>query len=317
MSQDKPRTLAVFIDFENLVLGLKDRHERFNVDRVLSRLLERGYIVVKRAYADWRRFAPYADNMHEAAIELIEVPARRMTGKNSADIRLCVDALDLSYSKPHIDTFVILSGDSDFSPLVSKLRENNKHVIGVGTKGSTSALLRDNCDEFIYYEDLVPQSRAKAQSQAPASVSAPVVVVPAPVPAPVSAAVPAAADKQPEAMGILVEALQTLQSEKRERFWSSLIKTAIRRRHPSFEESSYGYRGFDRMLEDAAAKGLVTLERDAANRTYIVKDFKAPDIQVAPVAEVAAAEEPKPAAKKPARRRRPRRRTRKPAAAKS
>jgi uncharacterized protein (TIGR00288 family) len=314
MSQDKPRTLAVFIDFENLVLGLKDRHERFNVDRVLSRLLERGYIVVKRAYADWRRFAPYADGMHESAIELIEVPARRMTGKNSADIRLCVDALDLSYSKPHIDTFVILSGDSDFSPLVSKLRENNKHVIGVGTKGSTSALLRDNCDEFIYYEDLVPQGRARAQSQAPASASTPVVVVPAPVPTPVAAAVPAAADKQPEAMGILVEALQTLQSEKRERFWSSLIKTAIRRRHPSFEESSYGYRGFDRMLEDAAAKGLVTLERDAANRTYIVKDFKAGDVQV--VESVPAVEEAKPAARKPARRR-PRRRTRKPAAAKA
>jgi len=318
MSQDKPRTLAVFIDFENLVLGLKDRHERFNVDRVLSRLLERGYIVVKRAYADWRRFAPYADGMHEAAIELIEVPARRMTGKNSADIRLCVDALDLSYSKPHIDTFVILSGDSDFSPLVSKLRENNKHVIGVGTKGSTSALLRDNCDEFIYYEDLVPPSRSRSQAQAPASVSTPVVVVPAPVPAPVSAAVPAVADKQPEAMGILVEALQTLQSEKRERFWSSLIKTAIRRRHPSFEESAYGYRGFDRMLEDAAAKGLVTLERDSANRTYIVKDFKASEVKAEPAAEavVAVAEESKPVAKKPARRRRPRRRTRKPVAAK-
>ena len=319
MSQDKPRTLAVFIDFENLVLGLKDRHERFNVDRVLSRLLERGYIVVKRAYADWRRFAPYADGMHEAAIELIEVPARRMTGKNSADIRLCVDALDLSYSKPHIDTFVILSGDSDFSPLVSKLRENNKHVIGVGTKGSTSALLRDNCDEFIYYEDIVPPSRSRSQTQAPASVSTPVVVVPVPVPAPVSAAVPAVADKQPEAMGILVEALQTLQSEKRERFWSSLIKTAIRRRHPSFEESAYGYRGFDRMLEDAAAKGLVTLERDSANRTYIVKDFRASEVKAEPAAEavVAVAEESKPVAKKPARRRRPRRRTRKPAAAKA
>lgn len=319
MSQDKPRTLAVFIDFENLVLGLKDRHERFNFDHVLSRLLERGYIIVKRAYADWRRFAPYTDTLHEAAVELIEVPARRMTGKNSADIRLCVDALDLSYSKPHIDTFVILSGDSDFSPLVSKLRENNKHVIGLGTKGSTSALLRDNCDEFIYYEDLVPSGRSKPQVRAPAVVSAPVVVVPAPATIPASTAVPPVADKQPEAMGLLVEALQTLQSEKRERFWSSLIKTAIRRRHPSFEESAYGYRGFDRMLEDAAAKGLVTLERDAANRTYIVKDFKAPEIKAeeavaAPAAAVA--EEPKAVARKPARRR-PRRRTRKPAAAKS
>ena len=298
MSQDKPRTLAVFIDFENLVLGLKDdRHERFDFDRVLSRLLERGYIIVKRAYADWRRFAPYTDILHESAVELIEVPARRMAGKNSADIRLCVDALDLSYSKPHIDTFVILSGDSDFSPLVSKLRENNKHVIGVGMKASTSALLRDNCDEFIYYEDLTPAGRLKAK--APAPVATPVAV---------SKAVAAVADKQPEAMGILVEALQTLLSEKRERFWSSLIKTAIRRRYPSFEESAYGYRGFDRMLEDAAAKGLVTLERDAANRTYIVKDFKAADIQAEePKPQV---EEPKPAPRKAAtRRRRPQKKT--------
>ena len=315
MSQDKPRTLAVFIDFENLVLGLKDRHERFNFDLVLSRLLERGYIIVKRAYADWRRFAPYTDSLHEAAVELIEVPARRMTGKNSADIRLCVDALDLSYSKPHIDTFVILSGDSDFSPLVSKLRENNKHVIGVGTRGSTSTLLRDNCDEFIYYEELVPQtSRPKAPVRAPAVVSAP---PSAPVAAPVLAAVPSMAEKQPEAMALLVEALKTLQSEKRERFWSSLIKTALRRRHPSFEESAYGYRGFDRMLEDAAAKGLVTLERDAANRTYIVKDFKAEEIkpaEPAPVAAVVASDEPKPATKRAARRPARRRSVRKPAA---
>ncbi len=324
MSQDKPRTLAVFIDFENLVLGLKDRSERFNIDRVLSRLLERGYIVVKRAYADWRRFAPYTDGMHEAAIELIEVPARRMTGKNSADIRMCVDALDMSYSKPHIDTFVILSGDSDFSPLVSKLRENNKHVIGVGTKGSTSTLLRDNCDEFLYYEDMVPATRSRSKARSAPAAPAPVVVAPAPAPA--GAAAPAAVDKQAEAMALLVEALQTLQSEKRERFWSSLIKTAIRRRHPSFEESAYGYRGFDRMLEDAAAKGLVALDRDPANRTYIVKEFKtatapvekpAPAEKPAPVEKPAPAiKEAKPAAKKPVRRQ-TRSRTRKPAAAKS
>ena len=311
MSQDKPRTLAVFIDFENLVLGLKDdRHERFDFDRVLSRLLERGYIIVKRAYADWRRFAPYTDVLHESAVELIEVPARRMTGKNSADIRLCVDALDLSYSKPHIDTFVILSGDSDFSPLVSKLRENNKHVIGVGMKASTSALLRDNCDEFIYYEDLAPAGRSKAQ--APVPISTP---IPVSTPVAVSKAVAAVADKQPEAMGLLVEALQTLLSEKRERFWSSLIKTAIRRRHPSFEESAYGYRGFDRMLEDAATKGLVTLERDAANRTYIVKDFKSADIKAEELKPQA--EEPKPAPRKVATRRRRRPQKKTPSAAKN
>jgi uncharacterized protein (TIGR00288 family) len=301
MSQDKPRTLAVFIDFENLVLGLKDHHERFDFDRVLSRLLERGYIIVKRAYADWQRFASYTSILHESAVELIEVPVRRMTGKNSADIRLCVDALDLSYSKPHIDTFVILSGDSDFSPLVSKLRENNKHVIGVGMRASTSVLLRDNCDEFIYYEDLAPAGRSKTPLPIPVS------------PPPISKAAPAAADKQPEAMGFLVDALQTLRSEKRERFWSSLIKTAIRRKHPSFEESAYGYRGFDRMLEDAKAKGLVTLERDAANRTYIVKDFRTADIKAEETKPPV--EEPKPSPRKTATRRRRPRKT--PAAAKS
>src|SRR3989440_10910796 len=148
------RSLAIFIDFENLALGFQSRRERFDIVRVLERLVEKGKIVAKKAYADWNRFAPYTAPLHEAAIELVEIPRRSQTGKNSADIRLCVDAMDLAYSKEHIDTFVVVSGDSDFSPLVSKLKELGKHVIGLGMQESTSDLLRDNCDEFIYYEDL-------------------------------------------------------------------------------------------------------------------------------------------------------------------
>src|SRR5580765_5006282 len=151
---DSDSSLAVFIDFENLALGFQGRRERFDIVRVLERLVEKGKIVAKKAYADWNRFAPYTASLHEAAIELIEIPRRSQTGKNSADIRLCVDAMDLAYSKDHIDTFVVVSGDSDFSPLVSKLKELGKHVIGLGLADSTSKLLRDNCDEFIYYEDL-------------------------------------------------------------------------------------------------------------------------------------------------------------------
>src|ERR671922_3015346 len=152
---DGERSLAIFIDFENLALGFQGRRERFEIGRVLERLVEKGKIVAKKAYADWNRFAEYTRSLHEAAIELVEIPRRGQTGKNSADIRLCVDAMDLAYSKEHIDTFVVVSGDSDFSPLVSKLKENGKHVIGLGMQNSTSELLRDNCDEFIYYEDLV------------------------------------------------------------------------------------------------------------------------------------------------------------------
>src|SRR5436853_877581 len=156
---DSDRALAIFIDFENLALGFQNRRDRFDIDRVLERLVEKGKVVAKKAYADWNRFAPYTQSLHEAAIELIEIPRRATSGKNSADIRLCVDAMDLAYSKEHINTFAVVSGDSDFSPLVSKLKELGKHVIGLGMQESTSDLLRDNCDEFIYYEDLSqPQS---------------------------------------------------------------------------------------------------------------------------------------------------------------
>src|SRR5437879_2733823 len=160
---DSARSLAVFIDFENLALGFQGRRERFDIVRVLERIVEKGKIVAKKAYADWSRFGPYTAPLNEAAIELVEIPRRSQTGKNSADIRLVVDAMDLAWSKAHVDTFVIVSGDSDFSPLVSKLKENGKHVIGLGMKGSTSDLLRDNCDEFIYYEDLERQEQDDRQ----------------------------------------------------------------------------------------------------------------------------------------------------------
>ena len=242
--------LAVFIDFENLALGFKDRSGRFDANRVLARLVEKGNIVVKRAYADWKRFSDYTTGLHEAGIELIEIPARRLTGKNSADMRLCVDAMDMSYSKAHIDTFVIVSGDSDFSPLVAKLRENNKQVIGLGMKESTSALLRDNCDEFIFYEDL---ETASVEAQA----------------------VPAGNAQQREAYQLLLESLEALRRENRDTFWSSLIKTTIKRKRPSFNEAAYGYKSFSRLLEDAQRAGIVELSRDAANRTYIVTQFGA------------------------------------------
>ena len=263
MKEEQTHTLAVFIDFENLALGLKDHRDRFDIHRVLDRLLEKGNIVLKRAYADWSRFGGYSHNLHEAAIELIEVPARRLTGKNSADMRLTVDAMDLAHSKPHIDMFVILSGDSDFSPLVSKLRENNKQVIGMGMRDATSALLRDNCDEFIFYEDLKAETAVMAQvhqNQPPKDVG----------------------DKRKDAMKLLIEALEALRRENRETLWSSLIKTTMKRKQPSFSEVACGFRNFSQLLEEAQKAGLVKLGRDETDRTYIVTSFGSEPVAAAP-----------------------------------
>jgi uncharacterized protein (TIGR00288 family) len=304
MKEEQTHTLAVFIDFENLALGLKDHRDRFDIHRVLDRLLEKGNIVVKRAYADWSRFGGYSHNLHESAIELIEVPARRLTGKNSADMRLTVDAMDLAHSKPHIDMFVILSGDSDFSPLVSKLRENNKLVIGMGMRDATSVLLRDNCDEFIFYEDLKAETAVMAQThqnQPPRD----------------------AGDKRKDAMKLLIEALEALRRENRETLWSSLIKTTMKRKQPSFSEVACGFRNFSQLLEEAQKAGLVKLGRDETDRTYIVTSFGAerPVSEPAPVSAPAVPVEPGVAAQpeaaaapaaKPARRRRPRSRSRRP-----
>src|SRR5215470_13660289 len=249
MMTDGAHSLAVFIDFENLALGFQNRRDRFNIERVLERLVEKGKIVAKKAYADWNRFAGATSALHEAAIELIEIPRRAQTGKNSADIRLCVDAMDLAYSKEHINTFVILSGDSDFSPLVSKLKELGKHVIGLGMQESTSELLRDNCDEFIYYEDL---------GQSPALTPA------------LDAHLP---ETKRKAFALLLESLLALRRENKEVLWSSMIKDTMKRKKPSFNESYHGYRTFSELLEDAAKEGLLELETDKRSRTYVVTRF--------------------------------------------
>jgi uncharacterized protein (TIGR00288 family) len=246
---NEERALAVFIDFENLALGFQGRRERFDIERVLERLVEKGKIVSKKAYADWNRFSPYTASLHEAAIELIEIPRRSQTGKNSADIRLVVDALDLAYSKEHIDTFVIVSGDSDFSPLVSKLKENGKHVIGLGMQDSTSELLRDNCDEFIYYEDL-----GKTPTLAPT----------------LHADLP---ENKRKAFALLMESLLALRRENKEVLWSSMVKDTMKRKKPSFNESYHGYRTFSELLEDAQRAGLLELDVNKASRTYVVTRF--------------------------------------------
>jgi uncharacterized protein (TIGR00288 family) len=269
---DAERSLAVFIDFENLALGFQGRRERFDIDRVLERLVEKGKIVAKKAYADWSRFAPYTAPLHEAAIELVEIPRRAQSGKNSADIRLCVDAMDLAYSKEHITTFVVVSGDSDFSPLVSKLKENGKHVIGLGMQESTSELLRDNCDEFIYYEDLgqTPTLGPTINTQLP--------------------------ENKRKAFALLLESLLALRRENKEVLWSSMVKDTMKRKKPSFNEVYHGYRTFSELLEDAQREGLLELDTDKRSRTYVVTRFGSELNGAAP-----AAGEVK---KKPARRRR-------------
>jgi uncharacterized protein (TIGR00288 family) len=246
---DVERTLALFIDFENLALGFQGARGRFDMGRVLKRMVEKGKIVAKKAYADWGRYSSYTEALHEAAIELIQIPRRAQTGKNSADIRLCVDAMDLAYSKEHIGTFVVVSGDSDFSPLVSKLKELGKHVIGLGMQPSTSDLLRDNCDEFIYYEDLET------------------------VPADVPNLDPQVPEVKRKAFTLLIEALTALRRENKERLWSSMIKDTMKRLKPSFNETYHGYKTFSALLEDAQQQGILVLETDDRSGTYVVTSF--------------------------------------------
>ena len=243
-------TLAVFIDFENLALGFKGkRDKRFEIRKVLERLVEKGKIIVKKAYADWADYSEYKRPLHEAAIELIEIPKRSLSGKNSADIRLCVDAIDLCYSKEHIDTFVIVSGDSDFSPLVSKLKENGKRAIGLGMKESSSNLLINNCDEFIYYEDLERPigTPPKIEQDLP--------------------------EKKREAFQLLVDSVVALVRENKEVLWSSMVKETIKRKKPSFNESYHGYRTFSDLLEDAEKEGIIHLRTDTRSGTYVVVGF--------------------------------------------
>jgi uncharacterized protein (TIGR00288 family) len=258
-------TMAVFLDLENIALGARDaKYPSFDIEKVLERLLLKGHIVVKKAYCDFDRYKDFKRGLHEAAFELIEIPHVRQSGKNSADIRMVVDALDLCYTKGHVDTFVILSGDSDFSPLVSKLRENAKTVIGVGVKNSTSDLFINNCDEFIYYDDLVRKEPSRTRRQSAARTPA---AVPESAPA---------AGKGPvvnEALERIVETLEALTEERggSEPIWGSMIKQAIKRRHPGFNERFYGFKSFNDLLDDAQKRGLLSLQADEKSGGYTVR----------------------------------------------
>src|SRR5512135_3663031 len=257
--------MAVFCDFENIALGVRDAHyEKFDIGKVLERLLLKGNIVVKKAYCDWERYKTFKAPMHEASFELIEIPHVRQSGKNSADIRMVVDALDLCYTKSHVDTFVIISGDSDFSPLVSKLRENAKSVIGVGVKNSTSDLLIANCDEFIYYDDLVREEEAKRRAARKRKEARPAATVKGP---------PEADEKQQEAMELLLETVDALIAERGEgeKIWGSMVKQTLKRRKPGFNESYYGFRAFSDLREEAEKRKLVALERDEKSGGYVIR----------------------------------------------
>ncbi len=258
--------MALFCDFENIALGVRDaKYAQFDIKKVLERLLLKGSIVVKKAYCDWERYKDFKAPMHEAAFELIEIPHVRQSGKNSADIRMVVDALDLCYTKSHVKTFVIISGDSDFSPLVSKLRENNKTVIGVGVKNSTSDLLISNCDEFIYYDDLVREQENKKQTKKK--------TVAKPSPASAKKAPKTEDDKKQEALDLVTETIEALIAERSEgeKIWASMVKPAIKRRQPGFSESYYGFRTFSKLLEEAQARQMLELERDEKSGQYIVR----------------------------------------------
>jgi uncharacterized protein (TIGR00288 family) len=293
MAKPTINNMAVFCDFENVALGVRDaRYAKFDIDKVLERLLLKGSIVVKKAYCDWERYKEFKGPMHEASFELIEIPHVRMSGKNSADIRMVVDALDLCYTKAHVDTFVIISGDSDFSPLVSKLRENNKLVIGVGVKSSTSDLLIANCDEFIYYDDLVRKEEQRRGRKKPAAAAgAPVAGAAASTIAPARSKPPATAkqpvadaaapalapksddDKRQEAFDLVLATIEALADERDadDKIWGSMIKQTLKRQRPGFNESYHGFRSFNELLEVARDRKLIELEKDAKSGGYIVR----------------------------------------------
>jgi uncharacterized protein (TIGR00288 family) len=256
-NQAEARNLAVFCDFENVALGVREaKYAQFDMEKVLERLLLKGSIVVKKAYCDWERYKEFKNSMHAASFELIEIPHVRQSGKNSADIRMVVDALDLCYTKAHVDTFVIVSGDSDFSPLVSKLRENAKTVIGVGVKNSSSDLLISNCDEFIYYDDLVRQDEQKRRAAKKRRDAA-----------------PTGEDKKQEAFDLFIETLNALIAERGEgeKIWGSMIKQALKRRKPGFNESYYGFKAFSDLVEEAAKRSLIRIEPDEKSGGYIIR----------------------------------------------
>jgi uncharacterized protein (TIGR00288 family) len=292
MAKPTINNMAVFCDFENVALGVRDaKYAKFDIDKVLEKLLLKGSIVVKKAYCDWERYKEFKAPMHEASFELIEIPHVRMSGKNSADIRMVVDALDLCYTKSHVDTFVIVSGDSDFSPLVSKLRENNKIVIGVGVKSSTSDLLIANCDEFIYYDDLVrkeeqrsrrrraparqpaPRPAAQAQSGGAPASAAPDSEHPAEPHAPRTHSPSSEDERKQEAFDLVLATIEALAEDREEdeKIWGSMIKQALKRQRPGFNESYHGFRSFSQLLEEAQSRKLIELEKDEKSGGYLVR----------------------------------------------
>jgi uncharacterized protein (TIGR00288 family) len=267
--------LALFCDFENIALGVRDaRYAQFDITRVLERLLLKGSIVVKKAYCDWDRYKEFKAGMHQAGFELIEIPHVKQSGKNSADIRMVVDALDLCYTKPHVDTFVIISGDSDFSPLVSKLRENDKIVIGCGVKNSTSDLLIANCDEFIYYDDLVREQQKSRRAPRRKSTAGAAAHAPAPSEPKDedSREEGRDEDRKQEAFDLVLSTIDALVSERdaEDKIWGSMVKQALKRRRPGFNESYYGFRSFNKLLEEAAQRRLLALERDEKSGGYLI-----------------------------------------------
>ncbi|TXD42792.1 NYN domain-containing protein [Lujinxingia vulgaris] len=283
--------IAIFADFENVVIGAKDaKYDDFDIHLVLQRLLDKGNIVVKKAYADWDRYKSSKKPMHESAFELIEIPHVSYSGKNSADIRMVVDALDLCYTKAHVDLFVIISGDSDFSPLVSKLRENNKKVIGLGVKNSSSDLLIENCDEYIFYDDLVRDKRkskkaeksksrdrssAKSRStssSASSSSNGATESTPKSAPAPQHTKADEVGSKE-EALDLVLDTTESLFRERDENVWGSMVKQTIKRKKPHFSETFYGYRNFSDLLEDAEKRGLLELKKDEKSGGYIILGF--------------------------------------------
>ena len=264
--QTRTQKMALYCDFENVALGVRDaRYDAFDIKKVLERLLLKGNIVVKKAYCDWDRYKEFKAGMHESAFELVEIPHIRQSGKNSADIRMVVDALDLCYTKSHVDTFVIISGDSDFSALVSKLRENNKVVIGVGVKNSTSDLLIANCDEFIFYDDLVRvvEKKKKTTRKAPSEK-----VVK-------KSASSSEEEKKQKALDMVLETVEDLFKERgeEEKVWGSMVKQALKRRKPGFNETYHGFRTFGKLLEEAQKRKLLELELDEKSGGYIIKNI--------------------------------------------
>jgi len=260
--------MALFCDFENVALGVRDaKYAKFDISKVLERLLLKGSIVVKKAYCDWERYKEFKADMHQASFELIEIPHVRMSGKNSADIRMVVDALDLCYTKSHVDAFVIISGDSDFSPLVSKLRENDKTVIGVGVKNSSSDLLIANCDEFIFYDDLVRQKPARRPAAKKKQAEKAPLAADGPEPA------KDGEDKKEKAIEMVTDTLDALVAERgsEEKIWGSMVKQALKRRNPGFNESYYGFSSFSKLLEEAQARKLLELEHDEKSGGYIIR----------------------------------------------